>query len=156
MANIAPDPLAGHVSGHRLACLARHWAWADGARSRLDRALADGWDVEQDPAGDHLFEAYYQWCALLCALIEAVLDGELVSSDQLETVRSDVELVLPTLRRCRDVLLVIPATREERPRVGDLLRDDGSTLERIRRIHGLFGATVAKEQRSRIADVIAS
>ena len=63
----------------RLACLLRHWTWADEAMARFDRELADGWDYDDDPMSDRPFGAYYHWCALLCAFGEAALDHGLLS-----------------------------------------------------------------------------
>ena len=63
----------------RLACLLRHWAWADEARSAFDRELANGWDDDDDPMSDHPFGSYYHWCALLCGFSEAALEHGLLS-----------------------------------------------------------------------------
>jgi hypothetical protein len=37
----------------RLACLLRHWTWADEAMATFDRELANGWDYDDDPMSDH-------------------------------------------------------------------------------------------------------
>jgi hypothetical protein len=63
----------------RLACLLRHWAWADEARTAFDRELASGWDYDDDPMSDHPFGSYYHWCALLCGFSEAALEHGLLS-----------------------------------------------------------------------------
>src|SRR5262249_48625705 len=49
------------ASMDRLACLLRHWAWADEARAEFDRELANGWEDDEDPVSDHPFGAYYHW-----------------------------------------------------------------------------------------------
>ena len=54
------------ASINRLACLVRHWTWANEAKARFERELADGWEYDEDPPADHLFGSYYHWCALLC------------------------------------------------------------------------------------------
>ena len=59
------------ASVDRLACLLRHWAWANEARATFDRELGDGWDYDDDPMSDHPFGAYYHWCALLCGFGES-------------------------------------------------------------------------------------
>jgi hypothetical protein len=132
----------------RLVCLQRHWKWADEAMARFDRELADGWDYDDDPMSDHPFGAYYHWCALLCGFGEAALDHGLLSPLQLESIRHDIEASLPGLRACRQLLVVIPVSLEEQPRIVDLLRD-GETLARLRRVHQAFGEALRKEQVSR-------
>src|SRR3954463_12155519 len=62
-----------HSSWDRLACLLRHWTWANEAMGTFDRELATGLDDEDDPMSDHPFGAFYHWCALLCGLGEARL-----------------------------------------------------------------------------------
>src|SRR5688572_25883076 len=120
-------PLNGSLKGasiNRLACLCRHWTWADEAMARFERELANGWEYDEDPPADHLFGAYYHWCALLCGFSEAALDRGLLSASRLDALLPDLEACLPELRACRQVLVVIPASREARPRIADLLRDD--------------------------------
>ena len=136
------------ASLERLACLLRHWTWADEAMARFDRELADGWAYDDDPKSDHPFGAYYHWCALLCAFAEAALEHELLSPAQVEALRQDIEASLPRLQACRQLLVVIPASLEEEPRVADLLRD-GETLSRLRRVHQAFGEALRQEQVSR-------
>ena len=63
-----------HASWDHLACLLRHWTWANEAMATFDRELATGLDDEDDPMSDHPFGAFYHWCALLCALGEAALE----------------------------------------------------------------------------------
>jgi len=138
------------ASVSRLACLLRHWVWADEAMARFDRELAEGWD-DDDPMSDHPFGAYYHWCALLCAFGEAALEHGLLSPLQLEPIRQDIEATLPGLRACRQLLVVIPASLEEHPRLVDLLRD-GGTLARLRRVHQAFGEALRQEQVSREID----
>ena len=145
-------PLKG-ASINRLACLVRHWTWADEARARFERDLANGWEYDEDPPADHLFGAYYHWCALLCGLGEAALEHRLLSSSQLEALRSDLERCLPELQACRQLLVMIPASRERHPRVVDLLRDEGS-LRRLRRVHHAFGEALQEEQMSRELDFL--
>jgi hypothetical protein len=135
----------------RLACLLRHWTWADEAMATFERELANGWDYDDDPLSDHPFGAFYHWCALLCAFGEAALDHGLLSPVQLEPIRQDIEASLPRLRACRQLLVVIPASLEEHPRILDLLRD-GETLARLRRVHQAFGEALRKERESREID----
>ena len=119
----------------RLACLFRHWTWANEAMVQFERELAAGLDYDDNPLADHPFGAYYRWCALLSDL-------------QWESLRVDLEASLPGLRACRQLLVVIPASFEEHPRIVDLLHDH-ETLERLRRIHSAFGDALRQEQRSR-------
>jgi hypothetical protein len=70
---------------------------------------------------------------------------------QLEPIRQDLEASLPGLRACRQLLVVIPVSLEESPRIVDLLRD-GETLPRLRRVHNAFGEALRKEQVSREID----
>ena len=66
-----------------------------------------------------------------------MLEHGLLSGSQLDALRPDLEASLPDLRACRQLLVVIPASREERPRVVDLLRDDealGRPSPRVQRI----------------------
>jgi hypothetical protein len=139
------------ASVSRLAYLLRHWAWADEAMARFDRELVEGWVYDDDPMSDHPFGAYYHWCALLCAFSEAAIDHGLLSPLQLEPIRRDIEASLPGLRACRQLLVVIPPSLEESPRIVDLLRD-GETLVRLRRVHRAFGEALRKEQVSREID----
>jgi hypothetical protein len=139
------------ASVDRLACLLRHWAWADEAMQRFEEELADGWKYDEDPVADHPFGSYYHWCALLCGFSEAALEHGLLSPLQLEAIRRDLEVVLPGLRACRALLVVIPASLEEQPRVVDLLRDE-ETLGRLRRLHNAFGEALRDERMSREID----
>ena len=70
---------------------------------------------------------------------------------QLDALRPDLEASLTALRACRQLLVVIPASLEEHPRIVDLLRDD-QTLGRLRRIHHAFGEALREEQMSRELD----
>jgi hypothetical protein len=132
----------------RLACLLRHWSWADEARTAFDRELARGWDYDDGPMSDHPFGSYYHWCALLCGFSEAALQHGLLSPLQLDAIRPDLEVSLPGLRACRQLLLVIPASLEDQPRILDLLRDE-ETLGRLRRVHEAFGEALREEELSR-------
>ena len=140
-------PLKNASTG-RLACLFRHWTWANEAMAQFERELAAGWDYDDDPLADHPFGAYYHWCALLCGFSEAALDRALLSDLQLESLRADLEASLPGLRACRQLLVVIPASFEEHPRIVDLLHDH-ETLGRLRRLHFAFGAALREEHLSR-------
>jgi hypothetical protein len=140
----------GDASVDRLACLLRHWTWADEARLRFDRELAEGWNDDADPMSDHPFGAYYHWCALLCGFAEAALDHGLIPPLQLDAIREDLEASLPALRGCRQLLVVIPATLEEQPRIVDLVRNDN--LSRLRRLHRAFGDALRREQTTREID----
>jgi hypothetical protein len=135
----------------RLACLLRHWAWADEARTAFDRELANGWDDDDDPMSDHPFGSYYHWCALLCGFSEAALEHGLLSPFQLDAIRWDLEVSLLGLRACRQLLVVIPASLEEQPRIQDLLRDE-ETVGRLRRVHNAFGEALREERLSREID----
>jgi len=136
------------ASVDRLTCLLRHWTWADEAMQRFEQELAGGWEADEDPVADHPFGSYYHWCALLCGLSEAALDQELLAPLQLEAIRRDLEQTLPGLRACRELLVVIPASLEQQPRLVDLLRDD-ETLGRLRRVHTALGEALREEQMSR-------
>jgi len=100
---------------------------------------------------DHPFGSYYHWCALLCGFSEAALEHGLLPPFQLDVIRQDLEVSLPGLRACRQLLVVIPASLEEEPRVVDLLRDE-ETLGRLRRIHNAFGDALREERLSREVD----
>jgi hypothetical protein len=141
------------ASFNRLACLFRHWSWADEAMAQFERELARGWEYDEDPFADHLFGAYYHWCALLCGFCEAALEHGFLSGSQLTALRPDLEASLPGLRACRQVLVVIPNSREEHPRIVDLLRDD-EALARLRRLHYAFGEALREEQMSREPDLL--
>jgi hypothetical protein len=141
------------ASINRLACLSRHWTWADEAMARFEREMANGWEHDEDPRADHLFGAYYHWCALLCGFSEAALEHGFLSGSQLDMLRPDLEACLPELRACRQLLVVIPVSREEFPRIVDLHRDV-KTLGRLRRVHIAFGEALREEQMSRALDVL--
>jgi hypothetical protein len=136
------------ASFNRLACLFRHWTWANEAMARFEAELSAGWKDEGDPLADHPFGAYYHWCALLCGFSEAALAHGLLSSSQLERLRPDLEASLPGLRACRQLLVVIPAALEDHPRIVDLLHDD-ELRSRLRRLHSAFGEALDEERRSR-------
>jgi hypothetical protein len=137
-----------NASISRLACLFRHWTWANEAMARFEQELAAGWDYDDDPLADQPFGAYYHWCALLCGFSEAALEHALLAESRLESLRADLEASLPGLRACRQLLVVIPASFEEHPRIVDLLHDH-DTLGRLRRIHSAFGDALREEHRSR-------
>jgi len=149
----AGAPVHGSLRGvslDRLACLLRHWAWADEARTAFDQELADGWD-DDEPMVNHPFGSYYHWCALLCGFCEAALEHGLLSPFQFDAIRRDLEVSLPRLRACRQLLVVIPASLEEQPRIVDLLRDE-ETIGRLRRVHNAFGEALREERLSREID----
>jgi len=150
----AETPVDGSLSNasvDRLACLLRHWTWADEAVARFEQELASGWEYDDDPFGDHPFGAYYYWCALLCGLGEAALEQGLLSTRQLDAIRRDLEHSLPRLRACRQLLVVVPASLEEQPRIVDLLGDK-ETLGRLRRVHDAIGEALREERMSREID----
>ena len=113
--------------------------------------LADGWTYADDPMADHPFGSYCHWCALLCGFSEAALGQGLLSSSQLDAIRRDLEATLPGLRACRQLLVVIPSSLEEQPRVVDMLGDE-ETLGRLRRLHETFGAALRQERMLREID----
>lgn len=135
------------ASVNRLACLLRHWTWADEALAQFEQELANGWEYDEDPLADHPFGAYYHWCALLCGFGEAALEHGLLSGSRLDAVRPDLEACLPGLRACRQLLVVIPASLEEHPRIVDLLRD--VEMSTSRRVHYAFGEALREAQTSR-------
>lgn len=139
------------ASVDRLACLLRHWTWANEALRTFERELVDGWTYDDDPMANHPFGSYYHWCALLCGFSEAALDHGLLSTMQLDAIRPDLEATLPGLRACRQILVVIPSSLEEQPRIVDLLGDQ-ETLGRLRRIHDAFGKVLREERKSREID----
>jgi hypothetical protein len=121
--------------------------------ARFERELANEWEYDEDPRADHLFGAYYHWCALWCGFSEAALEHGLLSEPQLGALRADLETSLPGLRACRQLLVLIPASREEHPRIMDLLRDV-ETLGRLRRVHCAFREALREEQLSRELDLL--
>ena len=139
------------ASVNRLVCLSRHWAWANEARAQFEQQIAAGLEDDEDPLADHPFGSYYHWCALLCGLSEAALEHGLLSASQLEALRPDLEASLPGLQACRQLLVVIPASLEEHPRIVDLLRD-AQTVGRLRRVHDAFGEALREEHLSRELD----
>jgi hypothetical protein len=136
------------ASAARLACLSRHWTWADEALARFDRELAEGWENDDDPIADRPFGAYYQWCALLCSLSEAALHRGLLTEAEFDALRADLEVTLPALRACRELLVSIPSSLEPHPHVVSLLRDD-ARLDRLRRLHVAFGDAIREEHLAR-------
>src|SRR5262245_34056231 len=154
VAERADSAVAGSLrsaSAERLMCLLRQWAWANEAMDRFEQELADGWESDDDPVADHPFGSYYHWCALLCAFSEAALEQGLLPARRLDAIRRDLEACLPGLRACRQLLVVIPTSLDEQPRVLDLLRDE-ETLGRLRRIHKAFGEALREERVSREID----
>ncbi len=137
----------------RLACLARHWAWADEAMTRFERELANGWEYGEDLSADHPFGSYYHWCALLSGFSEAALEDALLPPAQLAGIRQDLEASIHDLRTCRRILVAIPESLEEHPRVVDLLRDE-ERLGRLRRLHQAFGDAIRREHMERQIDAI--
>ena len=150
VAGTAVNGSLSSASVDRLACLLRHWTWADEAMVRFEQELADGWDYDDDPMSDHPFGSYYHWCALLCGFADAALDRGLLSPLQLDAIRQDLEASLPWLPTCRQFLVVIPASLEDQPHIVDLLHDDN--LSRLRRLHRAFGEALHQEQISREID----
>jgi len=149
-------PALGSLSNasiDRLACLLRHWTWADAAMARFEQELAGDGEYDDDPLADRPFGAYYHWCALLCGLSEAALEHGLLSTMQLDAIRRDLEATLPGLRACRELLVVIPASLKDHLRLADLLRDD-EMLGRLRRLHRAFGEALREEQMSRELDLL--
>jgi hypothetical protein len=141
------------ASVNRLACLFRHWTWADETMVRFGRELANGWEYDEILLAHHPFGAYYHWCALLCGFAEAAFEQGLLPGSRLDALRPDLEASLPGLRACRQLLVRIPASLEEQPRIVDLLHDD-ETLGRLRRLHCAFGDAVRQELLSRELDLL--
>ena len=148
--------VSGSLSGitqNQLTCLCRHWAWADDAMARFEREQSNGRQYDDDPHGDRLFGAYYHWCALLCGFSEAALDHRLLTDAELRVLRNDLEVSLPGLRTCRQLLVVIPTSREEHPRIVDrfamMRRSPG-----LRRLHHAFGNAFREAQMSREIDLL--
>ncbi len=141
------------ASVDRLACLFRHWTWADETMTRFEQELAGAGEYDEDLLADRPFGTYYHWCALLCGFSEAALERGLLSALQMDAIRRDLEASLPGLRACRQLLVVIPESLEEHPRVVDLLRDD-ETLGRLRRLHQAFGEALREERLSRELDLL--
>jgi len=119
--------------------------------AHFERQLADGWEYDEDPLADHPFGAYYHSCALLCGFTETALEHGLLSELQLEALRPILEASLPGLQACRQLLVVIPESLEEHPRIVDLLRDS-QTIGRLRRIHHAIGEALRDERMSRELD----
>ena len=145
-----------HISIERLSCLLRHWAWADEAKSRFERELASFPDEHArtvEASGDRPLGAYYNWCAMLCAIGEAAIGDSLLHHPPLDLIRVDLEATLPWLRVCRKRLDDVPASPEPHPRIADLHRDSG-TLTRLRRIHRALGEAFRNEQVSREVDAL--
>lgn len=147
------DGSLANASVDRLACLTRHWTWADEARGRFEQELAGGWEYDEDPGADHPFGSYYHWCALLCGLTETACGQGLLSALQLDAVHQDLDASLPWLRACRQLLVVIPSSLEEQPRIVDLLADK-ETLGRLRRLHEAFGEALREERMAREIDAL--
>jgi hypothetical protein len=85
--------------------------------------------------------------------VETALEHGLLSESQLNALRPDLEACLPELRAYRQLLVVIPASREEHPRIVDLLRDD-ETLGRPRRVHHAFGDALREAQMGQELDLL--
>ena len=152
-AEILINESLSNASVDRLACLLRHWTWADEAMVRFEQELANEGQYDEDPVADRPFDAYYYWCALLCGLSEAALEHGLLSTVKLDAIRRDLEASLPELRACRQLLVVIPASLDEHRRIADLLRDD-EMLGRLRRLHHAFGEAIREEQMCRELDLL--
>ena len=150
---IPVDGSLANASVDRLACLMRHWTWADEALGRFEHELAGGWEYDEDPVADHPFGSYYHWCALLCGLAEAARAQGPLSTVQLDAISPDIEASLPWLRACRHLLVVIPSSLEEQPRIVELLRDK-ETLGRLRRLHEAFGEALREERMAREIDAL--
>ena len=90
-----------------------------------------------------------------CCAVSArpALERELLSAPQFDDLRPDLEITLPGLRACRQLLVAIPASLEEQPRVADLLRDE-QVLGRLRRVHTAFGEALREERLSRESDAL--
>ena len=139
------------ASPERLACLLRHWTWADEARIRFAQELANGVDYDEDIHANHPFGSYYHWCALLSGFGEAALEQELLPPDQLDAIRADLDASVPGLRRCREILVAIPSSMEDQARVVDLVRDH-ELLGRLNRLHQAFGEAIRREHVARQID----
>ena len=53
-----------HASWDHLACLLRHWTWANEAMVTFDRELATGWDNAKTIQCPIIRSDVYHWCAL--------------------------------------------------------------------------------------------
>ena len=90
---------------------------------------------------------------MLCGLTETAREHGLLSTLQLDAIRQDLEVSLPWLRACRQLLVVIPSSLEEQPRIVDLLGDK-ETLGRLRRLHEAFGEALREERMAREIDAL--
>lgn len=143
------------VSVDRLACLMRHWEWADEAMARFEQELAAGWNYDDNLLANHPFGSFYHWGALLCAFCEAALEEELLSKAELDATRLDLDTSLPIMRTCRERLATVPMSLEEEPLIIEWIRHD-ETLARLRRVHELFGQALQRARVRRSVDSMPS
>jgi hypothetical protein len=139
-----------HASVNRLACLVRHWAWADEALARVELQLA-GTAWPPDPSSDHTLGTYCYWGVLLGSFSDEALEKGLLSTSQLAAIRGDLEASRAVLHACRQLLRLASDSPEEQQRQGCPLRDE-ETHGRLRRIHEAFGRALREERSSREID----
>jgi hypothetical protein len=103
--------------------------------------------VGPEVLADRPFGALYQWCGLLCAVVECV-----IASDAVQGVEQtdDLRVTNQWLQRSRALLMVVPRSVDYNDR--SLLFRGGDTLEKIRRLHRALGEAFRQEQERREID----
>ena len=141
------------ASINRLACLFRHWTWADEAW----RDSSESWQRMGVPTKIRLPIIYSvrTTIGVRCCAVSARRRSSTDFCRGRGWTRSvpTSKRVCLVLQACRQLLVVIPASREEHPRIVDLFRDD-EMLGRLRRVHCAFGEALREEQMSRELDFL--
>lgn len=127
--------------------LHRHWIWANLQRRRFQATLPTA--AKPDDGGaflaDECWASMYLWYGLLWSVIEA-FDARALAIRGL--MRSDIDYVADTLRRCRNVVFHVSDKTQHDARLFELMRLPDSARA-ISRISSGFGRIFIEEGRAR-------
>ena len=142
---------AGHrpledVDVNQVFLLHRHWIWANLQRGRFNATLSTAAKPDEGAfLADECWASMYLWYGLLWSVIEAF------DARQIEIrgpMRSDMDYVADTLRRCRNVVFHISAKTQHDARLFELMQLPDSAAA-ISRISTGFGRMFIEEGRTR-------
>lgn len=140
-------PLAG-LDVNQVFLLHRHWIWANHQRTRFRATLAHAPEPDAGAfLADECWASLYLWYGLLWSVIEGFDTRGIKIRGPM---RSDIDYVGDTLRRCRNAVFHVSDKNQHDPRLFELMRLPESAAA-IGRISTGFGRMFIEEAAARKA-----
>ena len=140
-------PLSG-VNVNQVFLLHRHWIWANLQRQRFRAALPTAPQPDDGAfLADECWASMYMWYGLLWSVIEGFEERNIEIHGPM---RADIDLVAPTLRRCRNAVFHVSRRNQHDSRLFELMSVADSAAV-ISRISTGFGRMFIEESRRRQA-----